>query len=334
MSGEEEKIRSCYSILPMELSPTSRGRMEAGSILKAMDIKAALQAMRYCGHPCVTVFFSHVDFRAPILRDHLVSLVTEVVHTGQSSVTVEVQVYSGETGREELVFSTSGYVTLVRVGKDLKAVRDVPPLAPGDGGRKKKYEEAKRRIDFHRALNARAAESLETHRGPVEEAVNRDKEHKKIPLDTVCLMQVNPNLLNPLGTLHGGNALWMIDQAVNVCARRFAGLPNTITAAVEGIDFKRPIHLMDNVQVECRVIYARETSMILEAEVSRIDNYGTVRELSHRGYWVLVALDEDARPTPVPGLKLDDEAVRRRYLHGALRRRLWKEFGFLPGEEA
>jgi acyl-CoA hydrolase len=49
---------------------------------------------------------------------------------------------------------------------------------------------------------------------------------------------------------------------------------------------------------------------------------------------VLVALDEDARPTPVPGLKLDDEAVRRRYLHGALRRRLWKEFGFLPGEEA
>jgi len=314
----------------MELSAHPTGRIQAGSILKAMDIKAALQAMRYCGQPCVTVFFSHVDFRVPIRQDHLVSLSTEVVHTGRSSITIAVEVYSNEPGNNDVIFSTSGYVTLVRVDNDLKPVRDVPPLPSDRTGKGKKFREATRRIEFHRKQKSLTEKLIAEHAGPVEEQINREKPHKKVPLDAVSLIQVNPNLLNPLGTLHGGNALWMIDQAINVCARRFAATPYTLTVAIEGIDFKRPIGLMDNVYLECRVLYAHYSSMVLEAEVSRVDSFGHVKELSHRGHWVAVGLDRDLKPTMVPGIDLQNEALSKNYLFGAIQRRLWRDSGFIP----
>lgn len=133
--------------------------------------------------------------------------------------------------------------------------------------------------------------------------------------------------INGAGRLFGGRLMEWIDIVAAVAARRHSGR-NMTTASVDTLSFKAPAYLNDTVSIEGVVTCTGRTSM----EV-RVDTYVEAldgqRSMINRAYLVLVALDEQGHPTPVPPLlaetgeeKAEQEAGLRRT---ALRKQRKKE---------
>lgn len=133
--------------------------------------------------------------------------------------------------------------------------------------------------------------------------------------------------INGAGRLFGGRLMEWIDIVAAVAARRHSGR-NVTTASVDTLSFKAPAYLNDTVSIEGVVTCTGHTSM----EV-RVDTYVEAldgqRSMINRAYLVLVALDEQGHPTPVPPLlaetdeeKAEQEAGLRRT---ALRKQRKKE---------
>ena len=133
--------------------------------------------------------------------------------------------------------------------------------------------------------------------------------------------------INGAGRLFGGRLMEWIDIVAGVAARRHSGR-NVTTASVDTLSFKAPAYLNDTVSIEGVVTCTGRTSM----EV-RVDTYVEAldgqRSMINRAYLVLVALDEQGHPTPVPQLlaetdeeKAEQEAGLRRT---ALRKQRQKE---------
>ena len=133
--------------------------------------------------------------------------------------------------------------------------------------------------------------------------------------------------INGAGRLFGGRLMEWIDIVAGVAARRHSGR-NVTTASVDTLFFKAPAYLNDTVSIEGVVTATGRTSM----EV-RVDTYVEAldgqRSMINRAYLVLVALDAQGHPTPVPQLlaetdeeKAEQEAGLRRT---ALRKQRQKE---------
>ena len=133
--------------------------------------------------------------------------------------------------------------------------------------------------------------------------------------------------INGAGRLFGGRLMEWIDIVAGVAARRHSGR-NVTTASVDTLSFKAPAYLNDTVSIEGVVTATGRTSM----EV-RVDTYVEAldgqRSMINRAYLVLVALDAQGHPTPVPPLlaetdeeKAEQEAGLRRT---ALRKQRQKE---------
>lgn len=118
------------------------------------------------------------------------------------------------------------------------------------------------------------------------------------------LESVFPTDTNPQGTLFGGQLVAWMDKAAGIAAMRRARRP-VVTAAIDNITFKIPIHVGDFVELNAEVVAVGRTSMQVEVEVVREDPLGAARTPCTVGRFTLVALDDDGRPTPVPALPED-----------------------------
>ena len=111
--------------------------------------------------------------------------------------------------------------------------------------------------------------------------------------------------INGAGRLFGGRLMEWIDIVAGVAARRHSGR-NVTTASVDTLSFKAPAYLNDTVSIEGVVTCTGRTSM----EV-RVDTYVEAldgqRSMINRAYLVLVALDAQGHPTPVPPLLAETE---------------------------
>lgn len=109
---------------------------------------------------------------------------------------------------------------------------------------------------------------------------------------------VFPNQTNHYGTLFGGDALRLMDMAAFVTASRHARRP-VVTASSERIDFHVPVRQGQLAEVVGRVISTGRTSLTVEVELWAEDLLSGRRELCTKGSFVLVAVDEHGRPTPI-----------------------------------
>lgn len=112
---------------------------------------------------------------------------------------------------------------------------------------------------------------------------------------------VFPEQANHYGTLFGGQALALMDKAAFMLASRYARLP-VVTASVEKLDFHAPVKQGQLVELASRIVQTGRTSMTVEVELYGEDIVSGARALSTRGRIVLVALDAQGNPTPVPAL--------------------------------
>ena len=109
-----------------------------------------------------------------------------------------------------------------------------------------------------------------------------------------------PQHINGYRRLFGGALMQWIDVVAGVVARRHSGAEVT-TASVDHLEFKSPAYVNTTLILIGRMTYVGRTSM----EV-RVDTFSETlsgeRTLINRAYLVMVALDEEEHPRPVPPL--------------------------------
>src|SRR6185437_10786712 len=128
-----------------------------------------------------------------------------------------------------------------------------------------------------------------------------------------------PNDTNTLGHLLGGRLMHFIDLAGAMAAYRHARA-NVVTAAMDHIDFIRPVHLGDLVTLRSSVNRAFNTSMEVGVKVwAEHTRTGDVEHVAS-AYLVFVAIDAQGNRQKVPHLKPETADEVRRF-EDALRRR-------------
>jgi acyl-CoA hydrolase len=143
---------------------------------------------------------------------------------------------------------------------------------------------------------------------------------------------VLPNDTNMLGHLLGGRLMHFIDLTAAMAAYRHARA-NVVTAAMDHIDFIRPVHLGDLVTLKASVNRAFTSSMEVGVKVwAENTRTGEVVHVAS-AYLVYVALDEQGRVQKVPQAKPETPEEIRRY-EDALRRREHRERESVRRKEA
>jgi acyl-CoA hydrolase len=124
---------------------------------------------------------------------------------------------------------------------------------------------------------------------------------------------------NTAGNVHGGTVMKLCDEAAALAAIKHCR-QRVVTAAMDRMAFLYPIRIGDLVTLSATVNAAWRTSMEVGVRVEA-ENPRT-GELRHTNtaYLTMVALDEDDRPAPVPGL-IAETAEEQRRLHEAELRR-------------
>ncbi|MGA2218689.1 MAG: acyl-CoA thioesterase [Terracidiphilus sp.] len=128
-----------------------------------------------------------------------------------------------------------------------------------------------------------------------------------------------PNDTNTLGNLLGGRLMHFIDLTGAMAAYRHSRT-HVVTAAMDHIDFIRPVHLGDLLTLKSSVNRAFSTSMEVGVKVwAENTQTATVAHVAS-AYLVFVAIDQQGRRQKVPQVLPETPDQLRRF-EGALRRR-------------
>ena len=140
--------------------------------------------------------------------------------------------------------------------------------------------------------------------------------HKHVKDSQVQMVElVLPNDTNMLGNLLGGRLMHLIDIAAALAASRHCN-NIAVTAAVDNLQFHKPIKLGDVVRLKASVNRAFKTSMEVGVKVE-VENirFGEVFH-SNSAYLTFVNVDrETGRPIPVPEIVPETEEEIRRFEH-------------------
>jgi acyl-CoA hydrolase len=128
-----------------------------------------------------------------------------------------------------------------------------------------------------------------------------------------------PNDTNTLGNLLGGRLMHFIDLTGAMAAYRHSRT-NVVTAAMDHIDFIRPVHLGDLLTLRSSINRAFSSSMEVGVKVwAENTRTGKIVHVAS-AYLVFVAIDNEGRRVRVPEAIPETPDEARRY-EGALRRR-------------
>ena len=130
---------------------------------------------------------------------------------------------------------------------------------------------------------------------------------------------VNLADLNGSKRLFGGILLSWIDMTAGIAARRHAGM-NVSTASIDRLNFIAPAYRNDLVVLCGKVTYVGRTSMEVRVD-SYVEKADGSRTKINEAYLVMVALDDDDKPTEVPALVPETEEEKAEMLAGAERRK-------------
>lgn len=117
---------------------------------------------------------------------------------------------------------------------------------------------------------------------------------------------VLPSHANVAGNMHGGEVMKLMDSAAGAAAARHS-LSNVVTASVTQLSFIEPIFVGNLVICNAKLIYTGRTSMEVFVNVKAEDlRKGIVKYVSE-GYFFMVAMDINGRPSEVPPLFIENE---------------------------
>ena len=103
------------------------GTLFGGHALRLMDKAAFVAASRYARKTVVTASSERIDFKAPVYHGNLAELTANVIATGRTSMTVDVELIAEDLLTGERRLCAHGRFVMVALGEDGKpaAVRSV-----------------------------------------------------------------------------------------------------------------------------------------------------------------------------------------------------------------
>jgi acyl-CoA hydrolase len=135
------------------------------------------------------------------------------------------------------------------------------------------------------------------------------------------MSQMDANLV---GHVHGGVVMREVDSAAGTAAARHAGRI-CVTAAIDELSFLQPVYVGDVLTVFARVNDVGSTSLEVGVRVEAEPWRGGERRHTTSAYLVMVCLDDEGTPAPVPPLLVETEAERRRQAQATIRRQARKD---------
>jgi len=124
---------------------------------------------------------------------------------------------------------------------------------------------------------------------------------------------------NIIGTVHGGTVMKLVDTAAGLSAIRHCG-GVAVTASIDQMSFHAPVRVGNLLHVRATVNDVGRTSMEVGVRVEA-ENIVTGRRVhTASAYVVMVAIDADGEPRPVPPLVVESDLQRRRQNEAAIRR--------------
>lgn len=118
-------------VMPMPADANIHGDVFGGWIMAQVDIAGAIPAVRRANGRVGTVAVNSFVFKQPVFVGDLLSFYSKIVKTGNTSVTVTVEVYAERNRlQSEVVKVTEATLTYVSVGEDRRP-RALPPV-PSD----------------------------------------------------------------------------------------------------------------------------------------------------------------------------------------------------------
>lgn len=128
---------------------------------------------------------------------------------------------------------------------------------------------------------------------------------------TVVSQLMLPNDANPMGNVHGGSIMKLVDISTAVAAMRHCGR-QVVTVAMDHMSFLEPVYIGDLVTITSCVEYVGSTSMLVRASVEA-ENPASGRKVQTSScVLTFVALGEDGRPVPVPPILAETPEEERR----------------------
>jgi acyl-CoA hydrolase len=129
-----------------------------------------------------------------------------------------------------------------------------------------------------------------------------------------------PEHANNMGHVFGGVVLSMMDKSAAIAAFRHSR-SSVVTASIDRVDFREPIHPGDLVLMKASVNYAGRSSMEVGVRVEAEELITGRRRHTNSCYLTFVAVDRNGRPLEVPELAPETEDEKRRFAAAIERRR-------------
>ena len=124
---------------------------------------------------------------------------------------------------------------------------------------------------------------------------------------------------NNYGNVHGGVIMRAVDEVAAVAAVRHSGGP-AVTAFMDQMAFREPVHLGDVLTTKAQVNWTGHTSMEVGVRVTA-QRSGVPDEIHvSTAYLVFVAIDAEGNPRDVPPLVPDTDHDRMRAHEAEIRR--------------
>ncbi len=121
-----------------------------------------------------------------------------------------------------------------------------------------------------------------------------------------------PQHSNNLGHVFGGVILSMMDTTAAVSAIRHSR-QTCVTASVDRVDFREPIHVGDLVIMKSTVNFVGKSSMEVGVRIETENLITGVRRHTNSCYLTFVAVDRNGRPVPVAQIIPETEDEKRRH---------------------
>ena len=129
-----------------------------------------------------------------------------------------------------------------------------------------------------------------------------------------------PEHSNNMGHVFGGVILGMMDKCAAISAFRHSRA-GVVTASIDRVDFREPIHLGDLVVMKSSVNFVGRSSMEVGVRVEAEDLLTGVRRHTNSCYLTFVAVDRNGRPIEVPEIQPETADEKRRNAAAQERRR-------------
>ena len=125
---------------------------------------------------------------------------------------------------------------------------------------------------------------------------------------------------NPMGSVHGGNIMKLVDETGGLCAMRHSRRP-VVTVAMDSMTFHQPVNVGDMLMLEANMTWVGSSSMEVEVMVKAENLLTGEQTHTNTAYLVYVALDDTGRTTSVPPLLIETEQEKRRWQEAKARQR-------------